>query len=129
MLTTTDAQELDHKELIERVEELLKPYDKPEVELLHDRMERINCTLDEMPQIYRSLLQLQSWCDHWTDAFASMFGQSDRRYKAMRERRDLFENMARAAKLRYEGTSRLITLMEGFTVEGLPRTRKSGEVV
>lgn len=123
VLSLADARDLPHVDLVERCGELLADYDRPQVESATEKMTRINRILDEMPATYRWFRQLESFCDHWTSSFEQMFGRTDKRYKEMRQRRDLFESMASAAKLQYEGASRQVTIMESFTTEGMPRTR------
>jgi len=123
-LTTTEARDLDHADLLARIDAMLAPYDPPQVETQGEKIARLSRTLDEMPAIYRWLLTLWSWCAHWTDAMAQQMGQRDARYQALRQRRDLLEKMAAAAKLRYEAASRIITVLESFDVTGMPRTRK-----
>lgn len=125
-LSVLEARDLPHGDLIERIDGILASYDVPMgVETQVERIERLSRTIDEMPELYRWFSQLWSWCDHWTDANMDMFGGKDHRYKKMRERRDLFEKIASSAKLRYEGASRAITLMEAFDPSGMPRTRRS----
>lgn len=123
-ISFADARDLPFEDLEERVEVMLSTYDKPDVETGEQKLERINRTIDEVPQIYRWLLQLHSWCDHWCDSMNEMFGIKDPRYKALRQRRDFFEKMASAAKMRYEGASRKITIELGFAPDGLPRSRR-----
>jgi len=126
-ITNEDARDLEHEALIERLEEQLAIYDQPsQPETQAERLERLSLTIEEMPEIYRWLQQLWSWGDHWADSLKDMFGGGDRRYKAMRQRRDLFEKMASSAKMRYESASRQITLLTAFDETGMPRTRRSG---
>lgn len=124
-LTRAELRDLPHEDLLERLELIVGVYDKPQVETQGEKMLRISRTLDEAPEIHRYLLGLWSWLDHWTDAMAEMFGQKDKRYKALRERRDLLDKMASNMKMRYEAASRLITLMESFDPTGMPRQRRS----
>lgn len=123
-LTLAEARDMEFESLVERCGEILAEYDKPEVEPPPARLARLEKTLEEMPMIHRWFLQLFSFCDHWTDTFKDMWGQGDRRYKAMRERRDLFDNMARAARSQYDGASRVITVMTDFDPTGMPRQRR-----
>lgn len=124
-ITNQDARDLPHEDLMARVEALLSQYDAPtQPEEQADRIARLSRTIDEMPEIYRWLLELQSWMDHWTDAINDQMGTKDRRYKTMRQRRDFFEKMASAAKQRYEAASRLITIIQGFDPTGMPRQRR-----
>lgn len=122
-LTPARAAELPMEDLIEQVETLFLPYSPTEGETGGQEHARLSRTLDEAPELYRWLLQCWSHFDHWTDAQAEMWGRGDNRYKAMRERRDLFEKQASAMKLRYEAASRLITLKASFDESGMPRQR------
>lgn len=125
VITNQEARDLDHEELLNRIEAMLDEYAPPTApEPPEQRVARLSRTIEEVPEIYRWLLQLWSWMDHWTDATNDMFGRTDRRYKALRQRRDLFEKMASAAKMRYESASRQITLMQGFDETGMPRSRR-----
>ena len=122
-LTIDDARKLDHEDLIERCEAILSTYDPPEVETQAQKIERLSLTIDEIPQVYRWFLQLESYFEHWTAGGSVMWGQSDRDTKRFRQRKELFKSMASAAKQRYEGASRLVTVMESFDPTGLPRQR------
>lgn len=124
-ISNQDVQHLEHEELLNRLEEMLAVYDSPSGPELHsDRHKRLSRTIDEIPEIYRWLIHLFSWADHWTDAMKEMNGQSDRRYKALRQRRDLLDKMASSAKMRYESASRQITLISAFDENGMPRSRR-----
>lgn len=122
-LTIAQARDLPFEDLIERADALIADYAPGETETQEEKIQRLSCTLDEMPEIYRWLLTLQSWFDHWTDAYADQFGQRSREYKQMRERRDAMERAAKAAKSRYEGASRVVTIVQGFDPTGMPRGR------
>jgi len=122
-LTIDDARKLDHEDLIERCEAILSVYDPPEVETQAQKIERLSLTIDEIPQVYRWFLQLWSYFSHWTQGYAEVYGLRDHQTERLRQRRDLFDKMASAAKQRYEGASRLITVMESFDPTGLPRQR------
>lgn len=126
-ITNAEARDLDHEELIERVNAVLAQYDAPEPgnpETEQEWLDRLSRTIEEMPEIYRWLLSLQSWMDHWSDAMKDMGGASATQYKRFRQRRDFFEKMASAAKQRYEAASRLITIKLGFDEGGMPKSRK-----
>lgn len=124
-ITNAEARDLDHQELITRVDAILSQYDKPnEPETEQARVERLSRTIDEMPEIYRWLLGLQSWFDHWADAMKDQFNANSKEYKRNRQRRDFFEKAASAAKQRYEAASRLITIMTSFDTTGMPRSRR-----
>lgn len=122
-LTLDDARDLPHEELIERCEAILELYDPPEVETQPQKLDRLSRTIDEIPQVYRWFWQLWSYFDNWSAGMATMYSQSDSRYKMYRQRRDLFEKMASAAKQRYEGASRIITVMSEFEPNAMPRQR------
>ena len=127
VITNQEALTIEHGEILERVDALLAEYDSPPMgtaETESARLTRLSRTIDEMPEIYRWLVGLWSTCDHWTDAMADQFGMKDHNYKKMRERRDLFEKMASAAKMRYESASRVITILSGFDPTGMPRSRR-----
>jgi hypothetical protein len=117
---------MDYEDLIESSDAILAAYDAPtagEFEQPGQRIARLGRTIDEMPDIYRWFLTLQSYFDHWTDAAGDLNGTRSIEFKLMRQRRDAMERMASAAKKRYEGASRAITVIEGFDAEGMPRAR------
>ena len=123
-LSNADVRDLEHEVLLERFEELLAVYDAPrEPEIQSARIDRLSRTIEEVPEVYRWLNHLQSWADHWTDSLNELYGISDRRYKAMRQRRDLITKMASSAKMRYEAASRIITIIQNFDPDGLPKSR------
>lgn len=114
-LTIAEARDLPYEDLLSRAHGLVEGYSVPqEDEAAADRMERLERTLDELPDVYSWLMQLESWFDHWTDLYATQFGLRSTEYKQMRERRDAMERAAKAAKLRYEGASRVLTRMLAF---------------
>lgn len=124
MLSLDDARDLPFADLMEAAEKILQQYDPPQdLEPHADKLARLNATIEEVPQHYRWFLQLQSWCDHWAQSFSTQFGQKDERYQRMRQRRDLFDRMASAAKMRYEAASRRITTDMGYDTTGMPRRR------
>lgn len=124
-LTIAKARDLTFEDLIEEVDKLLEPYTpRAEGESTTEQRDRISRTIDEVPELYRWFLTLQSWFDHWTDAYADQFGMRDSKYKQMRERRDAMDRAAKAAKMRYDGASRLVTVLQGFDPEGMPTGRK-----
>lgn len=111
------------EELIVEADRLIGQYEAPEFETEPDQVKRISKTIDEMPDVYRWFLTLQSYFDHWTDAYADQFGMKSMEYKAQRERRDAMERAASAAKKRYDGASRLITIITGFDADKMPKGR------
>lgn len=110
-LTVDEARRLPYKELVERVYGLLEPYEAPVEEMAAQREHRIGRTLDEVPDVHAWFLTLHAYFDHWTDIMAEQAGQRGIEFKLLREKRDLCDNAARAARLRYEGASRLVTQM------------------
>lgn len=124
-LTIAQARDLPFQDLLEAVDALIEPYAVPSGEMRMEQTARIERTLDELPDIYRWVLQLESFFDHWTDAFKDQFGQNSTEFKQMRERRDAMARMASAAKMRYEGASRLLTKLLEFSEEGMPRSRSA----
>lgn len=124
-ISNTEVRDLDHEELMARLNALLAAYDSPEggAELQADKIARLSRTIDEMPEIYRWLISLHSWLDHWTDAMADQYGRNANEYKKHRQRRDLLEKMASVAKMRYESASRTITRLTAFDESGMPRSR------
>lgn len=121
-LTIVTARDLPFEELIQTADDLIAAYDAPEFETEPQKMERLSKTIDEMPDVYRWFLTLQSYFDHWTDAANDMHGIKSIEYKMLRQRRDAMERMASAAKRRYDGASRQITIM-GLDTEILPKGR------
>lgn len=127
-LTVSAARELDFEDLVALCDKILEPYDAPTgVETPKEQMDRFGRTIDQTPDLYRFFLSLQSYFDHWTDQAAHQHGMKGPEYKGMRERRDAMERFASAAKRRYEGASRMITLRENFDPSGMPRTRGGNE--
>ena len=124
-LTITDAKDLPFEKLLDSAYGLINDYAVPlEGEPTQIRIDRLERSLDELPDIYAWLLQLESWFDHWADMYASQFGFKSLEYKQMRERRDAMSKAASAAKLRYEGASRVLTKVMAFEVEPrMPRSR------
>lgn len=123
-ISNSEVRSLDHEDLLEALNALLAEYDAPQQgETQTDKVERLSRTIDEMPQVFRWLVSLHSWCDHWADAAKDQYGASSNDYKKERQRRDLLEKMASAAKMRYESASRTITLLQSFDESGLPRSR------
>lgn len=123
-LTVARAQELSFQDLLEECDALVERFEKPEhPETREDQLKRLSSTLDEVPDIYRWFLTLESYFAHWADAYADQFTNKSIEFKKMRQKRDAMENAAKAAKLRYEGASRLLTLEMGFDESGMPRGR------
>lgn len=124
-LTITDAKDMPYAELLDAAYDLVNQYAVPEEpETMDARVDRLERSLDELPDIYAWLLQLESWFDHWADLYAAQFNQRSLEYKQMRERRDAMAKAASAAKLRYEGASRVLTKIMNFEVENrMPRSR------
>lgn len=123
-LTIATAKDLPFEDLIEQAHGLIEPYAVPtEGEANAARLTRLERALDELPDIYSWLQQLESYFDHWTDFNASQHGIKSLEYKSMRERRDAMERAASAAKLRYEGASRVLTRIMNFDPQGMPRSR------
>ena len=124
-LTIADAKDLPFEELLDSAYGLMRQYSVPsENEPVHVRIERLERSLDELPDIYAWLLQLESWFDHWADLYAAQFNLKSLEYKQMRERRDAMSKAASAAKLRYEGASRVLTKIMAFEFEPkMPRSR------
>lgn len=123
-LTVVEARDMPFEDLIEKADALVEEYSKPDVETPDQERERIGRTLDEMPDIYRWFLTLQSWFGHWADAYSDQYGTKSVEFRAMRQRRDAMENAARSAKLRYDGASRRVTLiLDDQQAASLPRGR------
>lgn len=123
-LTIARAKDMPFTDLVEEADAIVAEYSKPDFETPEDERERISRTLDEVPDVYRWFLTLQSWFGHWADAYSDQFGTRSTEFRSMRQRRDAMENAARAAKLRYEGASRRITLiLDDQQAASLPRGR------
>lgn len=130
-LTISTARDMSFEDLVQTADAILEQYAAPaeggKMEMQQEQLDRLSRTIDEMPDIYRWFLMLQSYFDHWTDAEGDMWGTRSIEFKMMRQRRDLMDRMASAAKRRYEGASRTITVIEGFDESGLPRSRSKQE--
>lgn len=124
-LTIARARDLPFEDLVEAADALVEEYGPTEPENAGQRLARLERTLDEVPEIYRWFLTLESYFDHWTDAYADQSGMRSRDYKRMRERRDAMERVAKAAKMRYDGASRLVTVLQGFDAHGTPTARRA----
>lgn len=127
-LTIDTAKSMDFVDLVAAAHDLVKPYEAPAsgLETEGERLARLERTLDELPDIYGWFLQLESFFDHWTDFWAGQegTGKDAMQYKAMRQKRDAMERAASAAKLRYQGGSRVISKILGFDEESnMPRGR------
>lgn len=123
-LTIAKARDLAFQDLIEECDKLLEPYEKPDAgETKKLQLARLSLTLDEVPDLYRWFLTLESWFSHWADAHGDQYGPRSIEFKKMRQKRDAMENAAKAAKLRYEGASRLLTMEMGFAEDGMPTSR------
>lgn len=123
-LTIDRARELPFQDLVEECDTLTERYAKPDgPETKEEQLERLSTTLDEVPDLYRWFLTLESYFSHWADANMDQHGKGSIEFKKMRQKRDAMENAAKAAKLRYEGASRLLTLEMGFDDSGMPRSR------
>lgn len=124
-LTIVTAESLDQGSLAAVCSALLAEYDSPDdPENRMMRLARVSRTIEEMPAIYRWFLELRSRYDAMADETKEQFGQGHVSYKTCRQKRDLFENFARAARMRYEAASRLITVEQGFDPEEMPTHRK-----
>lgn len=126
-LTISNARSMDFEDFVEALDALMEPYMPPDAETPKEKIDRLSKTIDEAPQIYRWFLQLQSYFDHWTDAEGDMNGTRSIEFKLMRQRRDACERAGSAAKKVYEGASRLITVIEGFDEQGMPRSRNASQ--
>jgi hypothetical protein len=125
LLTIDDARSMPFEDLIQKANDIVEAYaspDKPESE--EQKKARYSVGLDELPDIYRWFLHLRAYFDHWTDFYAGQegTGKSAMEYKSMRQRRDAMEKAASYAKMRYEGTSRCVTILLGET-DHMPRGR------
>lgn len=123
-LTLDQARGMGFEELSATMYGLLAPYEAAEIETPAMLETRIGKTLDELPDIYAWMLQLHAYFDHWTEWHMNQYGQKSLEYKEYRIKRDLAENVARATKLRYEGTSRRLTQIRDHEAETrMPRGR------
>jgi hypothetical protein len=124
-LTLDAARTMDFDDLVSAAHAMIEPYEVDgEAETPEELDKRIDRTFDELPDVYGWLLQLESFFDHWTDFFANQYGLKSLEYKAMRQKRDAMERAAKAAKLRYDATSRRLTKMQSHERESqLPRSR------
>lgn len=124
-LTLDQARHLDFDDLSKAAYGLLDPYEASDMETPGELDQRIGKTLDELPDIYAWLLQLHAYFDHWAEFNMNQYGAKNLDYKQMRIKRDLMENCAKAAKLRYEGTSRRLTQIKDHDDESrMPRGRR-----
>lgn len=122
--TLTDAAEMPFNDLLNKCYAALEPYEAPDGESTPQRQSRIDRTLDQVPDLLAWFLQLESYFDNIASGSAEAYGMKSHEYKDARVRRDAMERVAKAAKLRYEGTSRGITYQMGFENAGIaPRSR------
>lgn len=120
-MTIEDARTMTHVALLDTGYQLLKEYESPGAETLDELEARIGKTLDELPDLYGWFMQLHSYFDHWADFFMNQNGPKDLEYKAMRQKRDAMRDLASAAKLRYDGSSRRLTQLMGADAESKMR--------
>lgn len=113
-LTVDVARQLPFADLIEAVYGMLSEFEAPEgrEETSGELEARISRTLDRCPDVVAWIWTLHAYFDHWTDGFKASEGAQSDNYKTYREKRDMCEHAASAAKLRYEGASRRITQLE-----------------
>jgi hypothetical protein len=125
-LTVDMARHMSFNDLNREIYALIEPYEAPaEPESAETREARLSRTFDQLPDVYAWILQLHAYFDHWTDSFKVQFGGQDVNYKQMRQKRDMCERAASAAKLRYEAASRRMTQLERFEDESrMARTRR-----
>ncbi len=123
-LTLDMARVMNFDELSKTMYGLLEPFEAAEIETPSMLETRIGKTLDELPDIYAWMLQLHAFFDHWVEWQGNQYGMKSLEYKEYRIKRDLAENVAKAAKLRYEGTSRRLTQISAHEAESrMPRGR------
>lgn len=124
-VTIDTAKAMPFEQLVDYAHGLIEQYSVPPAgEASQQRMARIERAIDELPDIYNWLLQLESVFDHWTDALADVHGMKANEYKWMRERRDAMQRAAKACKIRYEGASRVLTrTIELENASRMPRGR------
>jgi hypothetical protein len=111
-LTVDMARDMPFKDLAIAVYGMLTEFEAKEIETHAELEDRLNRTLDRCPDVHAWILTLHAYFDHWTDGSAQMYGTKDPVYKAYKTKRDLCDNAARAARLRYEGASRRITQLQ-----------------
>jgi hypothetical protein len=124
-LTLLTAKSLGFNDLVELCESTLADYDPADDENQLVWRARVGRTIEEMPAIYRWFLSLRAHFDNWTDGIGDQLGTRNIAYKEMRQRRDLMEDFAKAAKMRYEAASRVITLEAEFDGGHMPESRRS----
>jgi hypothetical protein len=122
-LTIDTAKSMEFTDLVEEADRIVEHYAPPSIETEPERVQRLSKTLDELPDVYRWFLTLQSYFDHWTDAQGHITGLRSIEYKQLRQRRDAMERAANFAKRRYEGASRLLTLIDQQQGNHMPRGR------
>ena len=125
-LTIDSARQLPFQDLAEAVYGMLTEFEARHdgEETPQERDDRISRTLDRLPDVLAWIWTLHAYFDHWTDGFRASEGGQSENYKLYREKRDLCEHAASAAKLRYEGASRRITQMEAHSeAAALSRSR------
>lgn len=113
-ITIDVARAMPYKDLVETLYGLLEPYEKAVEgeETATELEDRLSRTYDEVPAIHVWFLTLHAYFDHWTDFYHGQFGAKDLTYKGYRQKRDLCDNAARAARLCYEGASRRMTQVQ-----------------
>lgn len=113
-LTLDYLKKADFADVLKVCYEKLDEFAAKVPETDHERDARLNKTLDELPDWHAFFLEGKAWFSHWTDGYAadSGYGTRSPEYKAAKSRRDALDDVARAARLRYEGASRRITILQ-----------------
>lgn len=112
------------KELLVFLMDKLGRYEHAVNETEDEKFERINRTLDELPDIIVFMLALESYFDLYATTYMKTGGVKDPMYMDMRVRRDSMERMVKGARQRYDGASRVITLQgTEMSVSSYPRSR------
>lgn len=124
-LTIATASRLPFDDLIAVCEAMLAEYDAAEDEDDAQRLARINRTLDHMPAIYRFLLGMKARFDNLADDAGNNLGTRSHAFKLQRQRRDAFDDMARAARMAYEAASRRVTVDTSYEHGGMPTSRRT----
>jgi hypothetical protein len=112
-LTVDAARHMGAVDLAEHVYGMLEEFEAlGDDAIAQEREAWINRTLERCPDVHSWILTLHAYFDHWTEWAAQVHGTKDPLYKSYRVRRDICDNGARAARLRYEGASRRVTQLQ-----------------
>lgn len=114
--------DLKFEDLAEYCEGLLRPFEAEPDESPIQLDARLNKSIDELPDVYTWFMSLFHRQVNATESVSLVHGVRSAQFKKERVKKDFLEDMARAAKLRYDGASRRITRIQ-MDRERMPHTK------